>query len=172
MRAKYPHATAEPWLLERLGLAITRRRQFIMYRKHRQERLEEVHNTFKRDIDGKTIWSGTKASTYKPTIDHDHDITHSIAKEFTSEHPIPRPRTEYADSSIGKDGSTDKLRTPWLPLDESGYRIQYGDHFICPYCQRPQVMLDKAEWKYVRVLAIVQYTPKTTLLIIWHSSSN
>ena len=63
---KYPSARrGEPWLMERLGTAITRRRQYLIYRREHQKRLEEVHQVTK-DGDGKTVWSGTKASTFIP----------------------------------------------------------------------------------------------------------
>jgi hypothetical protein len=145
---KYPEATAETWLIDRLGLAITRRRQFLLYRKNHQQRLEEVHN-LKRGLDGKTLWSGTKASTHFP-VSEECEISafEDGNTDFNDEHHA-RPMTEYADSSHGTDGATNKLRTPRLPLNDNGIRAQYGETFECPYCHRLHVVADKTHWKCV-----------------------
>jgi hypothetical protein len=148
IRDRYPEAVAEKWLMDRLGLAITRRRQFLLYRKTHQQRLEEVHNV-KRGLDGKTVWSGTKASTHLPvseewkTFDFEDMYTASNVEYHA------RPVTEYADSSRGMDGATNKLRTPRLPLKDNGIRAKYGETFECPYCHRLQMVADKPQWKYV-----------------------
>ncbi|RFU32801.1 hypothetical protein B7463_g3563, partial [Scytalidium lignicola] len=141
VRDKYPEATGETWLLDRLGLAITRRRQFLLYRKNHQQRLEEVHN-LKYGSDGKTIWSGTKASTHllaskewETFAFEDKNTTHNVRYST-------RPMTEYADSSRGTDGATNKLRTPPLPLNDNGIRVEYGEmkHILSDL--RPYVCTD------------------------------
>lgn len=145
---KYPFARSrDAWLMERLGTAITRRRQYLRYRKDHQEKMEQIHEV-KKDADGKTVWSGEKASTY---------IHGDILGKSTPKTPMSsnlsstglgkRPQTEYADSSKGKDGALDLLRTPLLPKDVKGVRVKYGEYFECPYCWRPQNVRDKNEWK-------------------------
>jgi hypothetical protein len=145
---KYPLTRdSNVWLKERLGTAITRRRQYLRYRKDHQEKMEQIHE-MKKNADGKTMWSGEKASTY---------LQESIFAKAPLNAPHPpgmssigagkRPQTEYADSSRGKDGATDILRTPRLPKDSGGVRVEYGQHFECPYCRRPQNVRDKNEWK-------------------------
>lgn len=64
---KYPTAKKDkvPWLIRRLGVAITQRRQYLLYRREHQERMQEAHR-MKAGPDGNTVWSGTKASTYLP----------------------------------------------------------------------------------------------------------
>jgi hypothetical protein len=145
---KYPAARdGEAWLMERLGTAITRRRQYLLYRKEHQKRLEELHELSK-DGDGKTVWSGTKASTFLP----DDRFKDSSGHGSIADDPImapSRPQTEYANSSRGKDGGSDLLRTPSLPKGPDGVRTQYGEHFECPYCWRPQAVQNKNEWKSV-----------------------
>lgn len=148
VRDKYPEATAETWLIDRLGLAITRRRQFLLYRNNHQKRLEEIHN-LKRGLDGKTMWSGTKASTHFPVSEEWETSAFEDGHTASNSEYHARPMTEYADSSRGTDGATNKLRTPRLPLNNNGIRVQYGEMFECPYCHRLQVVADKAHWKYV-----------------------
>lgn len=140
IRDKYPEATAQAWLIERLGKAITRRRQFLLYRKEHQKRLQEIH-TLKHDADGKTMFSGTKASTHHPNSER--QVVKLIDDTYADEADInTRPVTEYANSSIGKDGATKKLRTPSLPPN-----VQWGETFECPYCHRLKVVADKKQWK-------------------------
>lgn len=117
-----------------------------MYRKYHQERLEELH-TAKRNADGKTVWLGTKASTYMPSVEVSGGTSDFVNREFDVRAATSRPKTEYADSSFGTDCSTDKLRTPHLLLNGEGVRVQFGEDFVCPYCQRPQLFETKAEWK-------------------------
>jgi hypothetical protein len=143
---KYPVArSGEPWLMERLGTAITRRRQYLLYRREHQKRLEEVHQVSK-DVDGRTVWSGTKASTFVP----DNRLGDPASQSSIPDDPIilsSRPQTEYTDSSRGKDAGSDLLRTPLLPKGLNGVRVEYGEHFECPYCWRPQNVQNKHEWK-------------------------
>jgi hypothetical protein len=62
---KYAHIRAgDVRLRERLGTAITWRRQYLQYRRNHQKALEETHEL--KTVDGKTVWSGEKASTYQP----------------------------------------------------------------------------------------------------------
>ncbi|KAL2066193.1 hypothetical protein VTL71DRAFT_2264 [Oculimacula yallundae] len=140
---KYPIAKrGEKWLMERLGIAITRRRQYLLYRKEHQEKMEQVH-MLKVGVDGKTVWSGEKASTYHPNeILEDSRPVDLGTGDFKG-----TARTEYADSSKGKDGASNFLRTPLLPKDSMGIRADYNQHFECPYCRRPQKVQDKNEWK-------------------------
>jgi hypothetical protein len=160
---KYPAAKKhDAWFVERLGTAITRRRQYLLYRREHQKRLEEVHNLSK-DGDGKTVWSGTKASTFLP----DNRLGGTTPTEPIPNDPIiasSRPRTEYADSSRGKDGSADLLRTPLLPKGVDGVRASYGKHFECRYCWRPQTIQNKNEWKLVWLICRLMMSAVLTCL--------
>jgi hypothetical protein len=148
---KYPNTKKGElsWLIRRLGVAITWRRQYLLFRKEHQERMLQWHK-IKAGADGNTIWSGTKASTYLPderAAISESDLEDPIKLILESSHK--RERTEYADSSKGKDGAMEFLRTPPLPMTPDGARAQYGAHFECPYCRRLQIVHDKNEWKYV-----------------------
>lgn len=131
------------WLRERLGTAITRRRQYLLYRREHQKMMEETHVI--NHVDGKTVWSGEKASTYQQG---DTFQPGQAEITLTMTQAVSQPaRTEYADSSRGKDGALNLLRTPLLPKNADGVRAQYGQHFECSLCWRPQMMQNKNEWK-------------------------
>jgi hypothetical protein len=143
---KYPDIKGgRSWLSERLGTAITNRRQYLIFRRDHQQKMSEIHH-FKMGQDQNTIWSGEKASTYYGTFE-------GIGFETPTQIAIPisqeGTQTEYADSSKGKDGSSDLVRTPLLPKRSDGTRYHYGEHFECPVCRRVQVVKSKNEWKYV-----------------------
>lgn len=101
------------WLMERLGTPITRRHQYLWYRKEHQKKMEQIH-TFKKDAEGKTIWSGEKASTYFPNDTlAENPIMALQSIDIDLSKTSQPPRTEYADSSKGKDGASELLRTPY-----------------------------------------------------------
>lgn len=134
------------WLQKRLGEAITRRRQYLQYRKEHQIKLEQVHE-HKLGADGKTMWSGEKASTYHGNNDiiEYGQLTAGIQGVRQSSSAA---RTEYADSSKGRGASLAVLRTPPLPKKENGTRVKYGEHFECPLCRRMVRFDNKPDWKY------------------------
>ena len=100
------------WLMERLGTPITRRHQYLWYRKEHQKKMEQIH-TFKKDAVGKTIWSGEKASTYFPndTLAENPIMALQLIDIDLSKTSQP-PRTEYADSSKGKMAQASFLGPP------------------------------------------------------------
>jgi hypothetical protein len=85
--------------------------------------MQEAHK-MKACPDGKTTWSGTKASTYMPKeqviVDQKDQ---ALPMEIIILAPQKRPQTEYADSSRGRDGATDFLRTPPLPMKQSSSQV-------------------------------------------------
>jgi hypothetical protein len=145
---KFPVANERHiWLRNRLGEAITRRRQFILARKWHQERMQQVHE-IKVGPDGNTVWTGEKASTYQPIEKlQNHDSYQNTLNKFQSS--LQKSHTEYADSSKGTDENAKVLRTPPLPKREDGTRVKYGEHFECPLCRRMQMFEQKGDWKYV-----------------------
>ena len=127
VRAKYPEATAETWLVDRLGRAITRRRQFMLYRKDHQKRLEEAH-ILKPDLDKETMGSKPKAST-PPQLSEERGPS-----TFEDGHNVPedkyhgRPMTQYVD--ITQDTNEGLVRrTPRLPLTANGLKVKYNEFF-------------------------------------------
>jgi hypothetical protein len=104
--------------------------------------MEQVHE-MKFGAGGKTIWTGEKASTYH----RNESLQESNLQEFQGPTQITT-HTEYADSSIGREGNAEILRTPLLPKREDGTRVEYGEYFECPYCRRMQRFEQKSDWKY------------------------
>lgn len=142
---KYTHIrTGDVWLRERLGTVITWRRQYLQYRRNHQKALEEIHEL--KTVNGKTVWSREKALTYQPN--EVFGSRQGISTRLPQSISKPAP-TEYADSSKGKDGGVDILRTPLLPKGADGIRAVYGQHFECSLCWRPQLVQSKNEWKQV-----------------------
>jgi len=144
VRDKYPDATGDTWLLDRLGVAITRRRQYLRYRNDHQRRLEQVQNLMH---DGKTVGSMTQVSTDPPVSLEQKKSAFGDGRATSDEEHHSKPITIYdADSSRGTDGATKKLRTPPLPL---GVELDPGSlvSFECPYCHRLVEVKDKREWK-------------------------
>ena len=108
---------------------------------------EDGANSYSEEgVGGRTVWSGERASTYRPN----EILEGSRPVDFNIGGFLSYARTEYADSSKGKDGATGLLRTPLLPKDSLRVRAEYNQHFECPYCWRPQKVQDKTEWKQVK----------------------
>jgi hypothetical protein len=142
---RYPHTkTGDACLRERLGTAITWRRQYLQYRRNHQKALKETHEL--KIVDGKTVWSGEKASTYQPNkvFGSYKGVSQATKSSQIMSESAP---TEYADSTRGKDDGRDLLRTPLLPKGADGIRAVYGQHFVCSLCWRPQLVHSKNEWK-------------------------
>lgn len=133
------------WLKNRLGTAITRRRQYLLYRKEHQE-IMEAGSAKSIGMDGKTIKSRGDATTYF-SMDQAREIFEASENKPVITIENEDLRTVYADSTFGKDGASDLLRTPLLPKNTDGRRVEYGEHFECPYCRRIIVVSDKQHWK-------------------------
>lgn len=145
---RYPESKkCDPWLRNRLGTAITRRRQYLMYRKEHQEKMEKGPSKVVGG-DGKTIQSRGDATTYFSVDDTRGTFQ---PNESTPIALLEKDdlRTVYTDSRLGKDGSSYLLRTPLLPKDKDGRRADYGDYFECQFCRRIVIVTDKQHWKYV-----------------------
>lgn len=146
------------WLLERLGKAITRRRQYLKYR-------EEHHTKLSRDWDEapeeevvvdpdaaakvmaallekpeKTI-AQTKATTYvENKTMTERDGTELDQGSFGSQ-------TSYEPTVVGE--AVNKLSVPPPPnMAFEGVPFEYGETFQCPYCYTEQIVKNKTAWKY------------------------
>lgn len=143
---KYPAVRGtNDWLSNRLGIAITRRRQYLLYRKEHQKKMQEVHR-LREGPDGKTVYSGEGASSY-----HGRDTfpENKLSLDKQGVRVTPQAsRTEYADSAKASECGMNILRTPPLPKRDDGSRVKYGEHFECPYCRRIQRFEEKIDWKY------------------------
>lgn len=146
---KEKHSSAKrssDWLLERLGKAITRRRQFLLYRVEHHEKLSKWDDGDEKPKDRidekpeKTVAS-TKATTFfmgeilapKPPSD--------TAVSFGSQ-------TSYEATTAGGEGAASKLTVPAPPTFAfPGVPFEFGEPFQCPYCYTEQTVKNKAAWK-------------------------
>ncbi|KAF4634492.1 hypothetical protein G7Y89_g3617 [Cudoniella acicularis] len=133
------------WLSNHLGRALTRRRQYLLYRKEHQRKMQEVHRV-REGPDGKTVYSGEGASSYHGNDTFPESTPLSLDKQGVQAAP-KGPRTQYADSAKASERGTNILRTPPLPKKDDGSRVKYGEHFECPYCWRIQRFEEKGDWK-------------------------
>jgi hypothetical protein len=132
---KYPAVIGtNDWLSNRLGRAITRRRQYLLYRREHQRRLQEVHRV-REGPDGKTVYSGEGASPYHGGDAFPEYKPLSLDKQGLRV-TLQAPRTVYADSAKASERGIAVLRTPPLPKRDDGSQVKYGEHFECPYCWR------------------------------------
>ncbi|RFU33867.1 hypothetical protein B7463_g2501, partial [Scytalidium lignicola] len=144
---KEKHGSAKgsnDWLLERLGKAITRRRQFLKYRVEHHERLtgvwgdEEEKDDYKKPE--KTIAS-TKATTF---IAADN----VLQKEESYGPASFGSQTSYEATVAEGEEISAKLSVPNHPtLAFPGVPFEFGEPFQCPYCFTEQRVQNKAGWK-------------------------
>jgi hypothetical protein len=156
---KFPVARTRPWLIERLGMANARRRDFLRYRKKHRERLgrevEDQPSIHKQDEPRKQVeqqdntarsqmtrsqqtgssLGQTKASTY---VGSSEKIEDSETLSDTG-----RSETSYATSVDEDDVNILCIPPPPKPFDG---RLP----FECPYCYTIQSPRSKNAWKYVR----------------------
>lgn len=138
------------WLVERLGKAITRRRQFLKYR-------EEHHGKLSKDWDeapkgvvpitieikpAQTVVPSTKATTFVENRTIPERPPEDDVVSFGSE-------TSYEATSMGEDAHA-RLTVPHHPaMAFEGVPFEFGQPFQCPYCYTEQIVKNRAAWKYV-----------------------
>ena len=157
---KFPHARRAPWLVDRLGKAITRRRRHLQYRELHREKLAKEpraaaggdygHNETKQQTAVDALERGphsliqsqiastkssntlsqTEASTYVPENIDRLDKLFDTGQSETSFAP-----------SINEDKAV-YLHVPAAPKESAD-----GMPFECPYCYTIQVVSDSRSWK-------------------------
>ncbi|CAG8953279.1 hypothetical protein HYFRA_00003486 [Hymenoscyphus fraxineus] len=143
------------WLIERLGRAITKRRQFLKYRVDHNDKMtgsDEVYET-KREKPERTIMASTKATTYagKNAIQIHRAPASDGGNSLTS-------KTSYEPTNFAPEGATRNLSVPSPPkFAFPEILFEYGEPFQCPYCFTEQVVKTKAAWKYVNKLLLSEY---------------
>jgi len=135
------------WLLERLGKAITRRRQYLKYR-------EDHHGKLSRDwvneVPEKAEINDEPAKTVALT-----EATKYVENEDPNKRPGSegggsfRSQTSYEPTIVGETTET-RLTVPPPPkmaFQEQGIPFAFGEVFQCPYCYTEQTVKNKAAWK-------------------------
>ena len=166
VRNKFPLANNA--LVERLGKAISRRRQYLKYREQHHEKLSVPRqNTFTAEQpvnqDRSLRFIETKASSRAQTSQHGTTISHSIGVSTTASTYVPPKHQDVAEidvdvysesSSISScQSSTIGAERPRLPpIPQVSERSR---DFECPYCYTICRLVGtedwqrKREWKYV-----------------------
>jgi len=135
------------WLLERLGKSITRRRQYLIYRKYHHDKLAAEWEEDEKNIEGngpeKTIaeTKRTKATTFiAMKVVSDKDLS-EVGGSFGS-------KTSYEATAVG-EGAEHRLSVPQHPtMAFDGIPFEYGKPFQCRYCYTEQTVKNRGEWKY------------------------
>lgn len=160
---KYPRARQAPWLVERLGKANTRRRQYFRYRQQHGDKLskepeEQAREVYLKNSDAQVIATAQPGpAPGRETLSHISGskpvtkITHTTATTFVAENlsdhieehsNTGRSVTSYA-TSITEDPNS--LRIPPPPEMSAD-----GKPFVCPYCCTVQIVESRRSWKYVK----------------------
>jgi hypothetical protein len=142
--AKY----TQPWLLDRLGEAITMRRRFLLYRSdHHNRMMEEKANAAAKDQDANTVVASTKATTFfvsENATQHVRAASPDFGGSFGSV-------TSYEPTMFEGEEKVKKFSVPPPPcvaFPDTEIPFEYEEPFQCQFCYTEQVVKDKADWKY------------------------
>lgn len=134
------------WLIERMGQAITRRKQYLTYRQEHQGKLS-------RD------WGEGEDEEIQPGGKREHTIALTLATEYIETKPGDQRSDRDGEGSFGSQtsyentvvGEAAQKRTvpppPAMAFD--GIPFKYGEPFQCPYCYTEQLVENRSSWKYV-----------------------
>lgn len=136
VREKFGSAKgSSDWLINRMGKAILKLRQFLRYREEHHGKLTgdwgEDLTEAEEDIPEITRAARTEALTRATTLILDGDR----GKKDGSESGSFGSQTSYEATEFGGDGETTKLTVP--PPPKWAFEkvlFQYGKPFRCPYC--------------------------------------
>lgn len=153
MKAKHGHAKhSQPWLIEKLGKAITLRRKYLNYREEynrkmltRNEGLEKPWLT-----DGHTL-APTATHTLPSTVATGiaTNVQAAFDENIIGLEETARSQTSY-ELTMYEGGETTRLTVPKPPeMAFDGIPFEYGNPFMCPYCFTEQSCKDRTVWKYV-----------------------
>lgn len=137
------------WLLERLGKAITRRRQFLTYRKEHHgkltgnwgEDIDVVEETIQEDKKPAKTIAPTQATTFVPNMIPQEKDGSDVAGSFGSQ-------TSYEATEVASEDGPTNLTVPFPPKWAfEDVPFEYGEPFLCPLCYTEQVVKNKNAWK-------------------------
>ncbi|MAD85559.1 MAG: hypothetical protein CL912_21575 [Deltaproteobacteria bacterium] len=148
--AKFGSAkNSNEWLIQRLGKSITRRRQYLTYRKEHHDKLskywdqpaKEVVVLEEEEIKAPQTLALTKATTYVaglPAPPKDGSEVESFETETSYQQTVAGETEEHL------------LKVPPPPKEAfEGIPFEFGQPFQCPYCWTEQNMKGRNAWKYV-----------------------
>jgi hypothetical protein len=129
VQSKYGSAV-EPWLAERLGKAISRRRQYFRYRQEHHEKLAHGMDDDEQGVAPSTLASSIPEKFKKGQAVLGDDDGDSDAGRMS--------QTSFATSAAGP---TEKLRVPPMPAEAA------DGPFECPFCYMIISISDRRAWK-------------------------
>lgn len=151
---KFPHARDRNWLMERLGKANTRRREYFRYRReHRKGLAAEafpIMEGTEMKSNAEVVHEHTELRSQAPTVAHTKATTFvDIPGVYELSPPIEEDNvslTSYATTT--GDDFLHALRIP-DPYDVIGQSMhfEYQKPFECPYCFTIQVVKNVREWR-------------------------
>ncbi len=160
---KYPCLRSKPWLVDKLGRAITRRRDFLRYRERHHEKLADrnVLSAFKKTPDHHnsvptkpgthsiSIRDGPKMADVASSSADRSQLASTTATTYIAdsrnllETASQAGLSEVSDvSSVGDDHDQEARPIPDPPKDSAGAKP-----FECPYCYTIQVVRKPSHWK-------------------------
>lgn len=122
---KYKCPNAPDFLIERLGKATSRRRQFLKYRERHATKLASI---FIDDL----------SETVASTLDEDNGLAPNERKDGYDRPPSVATETSFATSL----GDTSRARLPPMPSEAANEQP-----FECPYCRTVAIVNNTRAWK-------------------------
>jgi hypothetical protein len=137
VRTKFPNA--EEFLVVRLGKAITRRRQYLRYRRKNRRRLDRDSNAAlsEENTDTAQFLENPNVITASHVPASNDDGSSSIGSYMTDYYEDILFQTSYSSSS----SRATKLSPPTMPLESFD-----GKPFECPLCFRIITTSNDVEW--------------------------
>ena len=158
VKNKFEDATAEPWLLERLGRAITKRRQFIRYCHHHREKLaDKLAHVPKRQENAADDQRADIVQSVHPSVPRTSAAT-AVSKPsmvLTTASTLGPVNVDAVDDGFDDAKSFSTMATS-LHEDSDKYCLSVprlgefttpGVPFECPYCLTIQTFNGQRGWK-------------------------
>jgi hypothetical protein len=152
VREKFKDARPEEWLIERLGKAITKRRQYLIYCQCHREKLahpSQLQRNTQISRDGATEMRSQ--SQRKSVQETRHTRPSAIQTTASSLGPVDLglvddgfDDTRSYSTMATSVGSSDPYALPVPPLTSVGTP---GEHFECPYCRTVQRFNGQLSWR-------------------------
>ena len=160
---KYPQARNSPWLINRLGKAITRRREFFQYRERHRKKLSRNIESFEFD-NGSEPATERRPDPMASLAGHSRENTHysflsstaptvsfpptqaSTTENERIVHPEDQSDAGQSETSFAVSISEleeNVLRPPPRPKEAAD-----GEPFECPYCFVILVAPSNKSWEY------------------------
>jgi hypothetical protein len=149
---KEKHGAAQrssDWLLERLGKAITRRRQYLKYREDHNSKLSRGWEKAPEELEVAVADADEKP---EETIASTKATTYVENEVFTEQGRIDTKslfgsQTSYEPTDVIE--TVKELTVPPPPIMAfEGVPFEFGEPFQCPYCYTEQIVENKTAWKY------------------------